>query len=164
MSSRKATPEELAARKHGIPSTYNLGCRCDSCRAREARRKAEGQRKRKQRLSEGRAEFTHGRYGYTNWGCRCEVCTQAHSKASAEPSARWHQRAQAKTAEQAKRHGQQWTGPELEVAARDDLSLVEIATLLGRTLGAVRQVRQRLKDDPMKIHVAGISRASQDAT
>jgi hypothetical protein len=54
-------------------------------------------------------------------------------------------------------HGKEWTGPELELAARSDLTAKEVASMLGRTLFAVECVRVKLKDDPRKIKLAGVT-------
>lgn len=52
-------------------------------------------------------------------------------------------------------HRKEWTGPELEIIARPDLSASQAAKLLGRTLYAVKHMRRKLMVDPRKIRVAG---------
>lgn len=52
-------------------------------------------------------------------------------------------------------HGKQWTGPELEILCREDLTHRQAAEALGRTLYAVRHQRQLLRVDPRKINLAG---------
>jgi len=98
-------------------------------------------------------EFPHGEGGYVNYGCRCDVCVEATRAAARE-----RRRAQQAATLGAPRWGYEWTGPELEiVATRDDLSVVEQATLLGRTARAVQKARDRVRHDPKWIQVAGIS-------
>lgn len=53
-------------------------------------------------------------------------------------------------------HRQQWTGPELEIAARADLTLREVAHMLGRTIAAVAYARRGLREDPRKMNLAGL--------
>lgn len=60
------------------------------------------------------------------------------------------------TLDTAHNHGKMWTGPELEIVARDDLSARQVAVMLGRTLYAVKHARQALKDDPRKIKLAQV--------
>lgn len=51
---------------------------------------------------------------------------------------------------QAANHYKDWTGPELEIAARKDLSASQVAKMLGRTIYAVKTVRIELARDPRK--------------
>lgn len=48
----------------------------------------------------------------------------------------------------ARNHAKQWTGPQLEIAARLDLTDADVAAMTGRTVRAVETIRGRLKDDP----------------
>lgn len=48
---------------------------------------------------------------------------------------------QSTTLPSAKNHCKEWTGPELELVARKDLSAREVAQMIGRTLYAVRNQR-----------------------
>lgn len=66
---------------------------------------------------------------------------------------------QASTIAGASRRGQQWTGPELEIALREDLTSVVAAKMLGRTKYAVETMRRRHRREPMIQRVAGIPRA-----
>ena len=68
-------------------------------------------------------------------------------------------RTNAATLDAASRNGHHWTGPELEVAARTDLTARQVATMLGRTMFAVRTQRQKLRNDPKTIRLAGLSSA-----
>lgn len=63
---------------------------------------------------------------------------------------------QESTLDGAARRGFQWTGPELEVAAREDLTSREVASMLGRTLYGVTQIRRKLGRDPRKARLAGL--------
>lgn len=51
-----------------------------------------------------------------------------------------------------------WTGPELELAARADLTALQVANAIGRTVNAVRGARRQLRIDPRKINLAGVPR------
>lgn len=109
--------------------------------------------------------FTHGRlYGYQK-GCRCELCKAAYAERRKKyPSTATRRRPSTEQARsyldndrarnaavretKAPRNGYQWTGPELEIASREDLTVAEIAEMTGRTLFAVRRMRSRLRVDP----------------
>lgn len=57
----------------------------------------------------------------------------------------------------AHRHRQEWTGPELELVARPDLSARQVAQMLGRTLYAVRTQRHKLAaGDPRTVRLANL--------
>jgi hypothetical protein len=60
------------------------------------------------------------------------------------------------TGRQAQRNGYLWTGPEMELAARSDLTAREVALMTGRTFGAVKGMRHRLRHDPKVITLAGL--------
>lgn len=55
----------------------------------------------------------------------------------------------------AERNGQQWTGPELEIATRSDISVKDAAEMLGRTFYAVQRMRVLCKADPRKTALLG---------
>lgn len=59
------------------------------------------------------------------------------------------------------KHGYQWTGPELEIASRSDLSVNEAAEMLGRSLAAVANARARVRHDPKTTQVVGLARSAQ---
>lgn len=63
----------------------------------------------------------------------------------------------------AKNNRKQWTGPELELASREDLSASQVASKLGRTLYAVKHMRRKLRDDPRKVLLAGVSESRTGA-
>ena len=54
--------------------------------------------------------------------------------------------------------GKEWTGPELEILTRRELTDTTAALMLGRTSRAVSQQRHLLSVDPRKINLAGVSR------
>ena len=70
--------------------------------------------------------------------------------------------AQARTTDNARRRGYVWTGPELEIAARDDLTVAEIARMLGRTYYAVVTARHRIRRDPRADWLAGLARPRRE--
>jgi len=57
---------------------------------------------------------------------------------------RTYKRKRMQTADAARRARYQWTGPEFEVISRTDLTRVEMAIMLGRSLAAVTNARRRL--------------------
>lgn len=63
--------------KHGTPSTYNRGCRCEECRANHYERMCKTfENIRGKGLPEG--DKRHGTInGYINYSCRCEPCKGA---------------------------------------------------------------------------------------
>ena len=64
---------------------------------------------------------------------------------------------QAPSLESATRSGVQWTGPEMELLARRDLTARQIAGMLGRTYYAVANARWRLQRDPRAQMLAGLT-------
>jgi len=55
---------------------------------------------------------------------------------------------QARTARSAGHHGAEWTGPEIEIVLRPDLTAEEVAAMLGRTYNAVVTARWKAKHLP----------------
>lgn len=155
---------------------YKRGCRCDRCRVENREYVA---RARERRSKSGTTHGTTTGYGD---GCRCESCKSAQ----AERHARWVDRDPARaralrakvsrdayardpisskarrralqqdSVEAATRSHYQWTGPELEIALRTDLTAHEAALMLGRTYAAVEAQRQLHKVDPRKQNLAGL--------
>lgn len=119
---------------HGLGGYTNYGCRCSVCR--DAAREWQRQR-RSRRLMEGFDDQQHGTQTAYSAGCRCDVCVETYKRLAAT---RW-QRMNRATQEGAHRKGYEWTGPELEVLTRCDLTQPQKAAMLGRTLaGVVRQM------------------------
>lgn len=54
------------------------------------------------------------------------------------------------------RWGCQWTGPELEIALRDDLTAKQAALMLGRTYFATQAARRKARTDPKWSSVVGV--------
>jgi hypothetical protein len=68
----------------------------------------------------------------------------------------YQRRLQSRLADRAHNRAKEWTGPELEVAAREDLSVRQVAEMLGRTFHGVRWARSRLQVDPRKDRLASL--------
>lgn len=82
--------------------------------------------------------------------CRqCESATSyERSRRSGFKSSRDHrQREQARSLPRAYKSAsnQEWTGPELELLTREDLTAKQIAGMIGRTINAVLQARTKLR-------------------
>lgn len=141
--------------KHGETGYGNYGCRCTVCVSAwrdRCRVSYEAERVRiEQRRSDGVTPPEHGVNGYRSWGCRCEVCVSAAREYSAEVT----RRAQDRSLEHAHRYRAEWTGPELELAARTDITHVQLAEMLGRTVHAVRTKRHKLRTKPREQWLAG---------
>lgn len=145
--------------QHGTLGMYRSGCRCSQCTA-TSRGVAKRSRVRaRERLKTGSDQIEHGVEGYNYWGCRCEECKEA----AAASTRRRRGAYQSRTLSQARNYGKEWTGPELELAARTDLTAEEVASMLGRTYAAVARMRERLQREPKYANVAGISRGSEAA-
>lgn len=80
-------------RRHGTPTAYNFGCRCDDCRKAHAEYALLLRRRRRELTArEGLpSNVAHGASAYGNWGCRCEVCSAAHAEALARRTVKPHQ-------------------------------------------------------------------------
>jgi hypothetical protein len=139
-----------AAHPHGTWERYNAGCRCTGCRAAHLERWTDDYERRAGASPE---EIPHGIGGYGNWGCRCEVCCAAKE---AENAAQFRN-SNAASLPGAKKRGQEWTGPELEIAARKELTAKQVAEMLGRTVSGVRNVRTRLNKEPELRRLAGLA-------
>ncbi len=165
--------------QHGTKTAYETHkCRCEPCRAWKT---AKGEADRAALCARVKADdptLRHGtQYLYSKGNCRCDACCGAASAAKQKwqdnnPGAnarhveRWqrenrehiraYEREQAKLAGVPGKHGDIWTGPELEiVSTRTDLSLTELARMLGRTRSAVADARHRCAHDPKWMKAAG---------
>jgi len=143
---RKETPFE--AIPHGVKGYNHYGCRCDRCRKANSERVANEAARR----SSSR-DIPHGVDGFNNYNCRCDICREGKRAESAD----YIRRAQAESLPGAKKRGQEWTGPELELAARKDLTAKQVAAMVGRTVSGVRNVRSRFSKEPQLRALAGIS-------
>lgn len=105
-------------------------------------------------------EYAHGiAFRYIE-GCRCSECLTAYRTQQAAAARDNYSANQQRTVVGAVKSGQQWTGPELEIlatrVAEDDLTLVEVAAMLGRTFGACRMMRWKILHDPKYMKAAGV--------
>lgn len=96
--------------------------------------------------------YSHGTFMKYIDGCRCDPCVSV----AAQKRNRQAKRANSETLETATNHYKQWTGPELEIAARADLTARQVAVMLGRTLKSVKGIRVKLRDDPRYRDTAGV--------
>lgn len=60
----------------------------------------------------------------------------------------------------ASNHYKEWTGPELEMLLRKDLTAANLATILGRTLHSVTKMRRKVLRDPRKLSLAGLANSA----
>lgn len=68
------------------------------------------------------------------------------------------QRANAIARERATRHGYEWTGLDLEIADRRELTSREVAAMLGRTVFAIENMRKKIdRTDPKTMELLGRS-------
>lgn len=99
----------------------------------------------------GQLKMAH-EYGMQSTGTshhsKCKSCRNEYLRDKriedqefAELSLESARRIQSETLPHAKNHGKEWTGPELELLARPELSASEIAKVIGRTLYAVKSQR-----------------------
>lgn len=139
--------------KHGASAYANGKCRCGICKAAASKRKVERDiRMQGKPVPDG----SHGKTGWITYGCRCDVCRAGIQAANRETQIR----ERVATQDQARNWGKQWTGPELEIALREDLTAVQAALMLGRTARAVRSQRS-LRKDPRKDRLAGVSKKDE---
>ena len=165
--------------QHGY-NAYRRGCRCDICRAANTERCAEYRAKRLERAASDGVpdDVEHGHSAYQNWGCRCDICRasvltfnaqlsqRGRSGKPSHPRGGWQARCacdsckvrmarylrwrNAESLDGAVHYGEEWTGPQMEVAARDDITDKQAAQILGRTISAVHSARHALRVDPRK--------------
>jgi hypothetical protein len=149
---QRQAPENVP---HGYSRYINWSCRCEVCKTANLQRIAEDSERRK-----GRTDTPHGTTtAYRFWRCRCDLCCAANRTARLALT----QRHQEETKPRARRHYAQWTGPELELLSRSDLSTRDIARLIGRSYYAVETKRRDLGKEPALDLVAGVSRAGHPA-
>jgi hypothetical protein len=144
---QRTTPEGIP---HGYSRYVNWSCRCEICKAANLERIAADCERRK-----GSPDTPHGTLtGFRFWRCRCDLCRAANRAARLALTLRH----QGETKPSARRHYAQWTGPELELASRRDLSTRQVAQMIGRTYWAVQTMRAALSKEPALDQVAGVSR------
>jgi hypothetical protein len=96
--------------------------------------------------------WEHGSAGGYADGCRCDKCR------SWSTHKRNRKYARANASLPAPNSWNQWTGPELELCLRQDLTVRQLAEMLGRSFYAVRIMRQKVRKEPKYIIAAGGSR------
>ena len=78
--------------RHGKPSGYGYGCRCERCRASYSEYmrgvRAYSKKKRLKEMQENPNDRAHGTVHGYNCGCRCERCREAGLKNAAEKNAK----------------------------------------------------------------------------
>lgn len=170
---RRAT----AAFKHGASGYTNWDCRCDICSAAHTAKLKKARESRIARMKAGSPDVPHGTSsGYMSWNCRCDACMAASAADRARQPSRIHapdyharhyrdhrgeilgriKAANDESRVRAGRHGYQWTGPDLEVALRGDLTARQAADMLGRTMRAVMNIRFKHKRDVRLQNLAGV--------
>lgn len=95
----------------------------------------------------GAQHFNRNSAGYFDKVCSACRAAKARSnpryrRVQSSSSATIHARLQSASQGSAQRHGAEWTGLDLEIAARADLSVSEIASMLGRSYYSVVTMRR----------------------
>jgi hypothetical protein len=124
---------------HGTRAGYGIyGCRCERCRAWEH---DNYQEQRKAHPPGPESEAAHSRV----WRAENpEKAAAARAKGHAA-----QQRKNAALRDVASRHGQEWTGTDLEMASRADMTAEQVARVIGRTIRSVTSMREELRSsDP----------------
>lgn len=98
-------------------------------------------------------EPKHGVVGgvWMSRGCECSLCTKARAIIRQELKSK-----NDATAEEATNSWKEWTGPELEIVARDDLTAKQKAKMLKRTMYSVQAASHRIHHDPAWIEGFGV--------
>lgn len=97
-----------------------------------------------------------GERGHVCHSCVTLSLTPQQRQARAVWADRQLQQKQDATRDTARRHGQHWTGAELEIALREDISTMEAAVMLGRTYAATCAAKAKARHDPKWRQVAGL--------
>lgn len=119
--------------EHGTFLSYQRGCKCDLCRAKNTEIARDQKAKRKQK---GMPEELHGTdTGYRNWGCHCERCKEA--------GALKNQLATSLDAPK-ERNFAVWTPEEDELVRDYSLTARELALKLNRSIPAVNARRSKM--------------------
>lgn len=72
-----------------------------------------------------------------------------------QQSKAYYHQSNRKSLQGANNYGKEWTGPELELVVREDLTLNQIAEMLGRSFSSVCAARHKSKHDPKFIELLG---------
>lgn len=125
---------------HGRYGYQNYLCRCQMCTSDWMANMAEQQTRRAGRVE----DVPHGtQSGFRFWACRCDDCKDAMRKRQRRRRRTYAR--QQRSRQEAHRHGYEWTGPELEIVVRPNLSTAQKARMLGRTIMAVRHMARCLE-------------------
>lgn len=145
--------------RHGTANGYqHHKCRCPECKVAYLQRSREQRSDRYRRTKENGGVAPTQRHNAStaaNWGCRCEICSHAMAARNARNAGKWPETRKRVQARVVRRHQQEslataqrsnyvWSGPELELADRKDLTSRQVAEMTGRTLFAVRRMRRRI--------------------
>jgi len=148
-AARKSRSERVDDIPHGTINGYiNWGCRCKACLQVGSQRNKQAALERRERIRRGEipAGISHGATGYQVWSCRCAVCRRAISGRT------WarEKRKNDVSRDFADRHGQEWTGVDLELLTQSGLTLSEKAKALGRTIKACKNMLDKVREkDPL---------------
>jgi len=121
------------------------------------------------------ADFTIYRSsdGYLYLISRCKPCmvivgaeykkintsyAEAHAEGQKGNKRAWAAKHIHTTLETATNNNKEWTGPEMEIILREDLTVAEMAKMLGRTYYSVTGMRRQCRRDPRKQVLAGVER------
>lgn len=177
----------MTASDHGTATSYRKGCRCKVCRDAQGARAKAAYRRKKSEVPERHNASTYKQYGcrcdtcvkansdetkrqrdarrskipskhnyvtYTEYGCRCGTCCEDFEVHRPDTRAQ----KQELTKREARRNGYEWTGPELEILSRPDLTAREKALMMGRTYFAVaQQIHVMNTGDTRKVNLAGLT-------
>lgn len=119
--------------KHGRSAYVNWGCRCEVCSSAQKLHNITTQ----ERSREGRIDHVRG--GIAS-GCPCDKCKSARNRLA--------QTRNAESRSRASNHRLPWSGAELEMLTRSDVSITELAEKLGRSWSAVQRMRSRVASEP----------------
>ncbi|MEU0468948.1 hypothetical protein ABZ215_33505 [Amycolatopsis sp. NPDC006131] len=140
--------KSLAPKKHNASTYKQYGCRCDVCKRANSEEKRTHRRSRR-----SKKPSKHNYVTYTEYGCRCQECCEDFEAHRPDTVLR----KQEATKSEARRNGYEWTGPELEILCRDDLTAKEKAFMTGRTYYAVaQQIHLMNIGDRGKLNLAGV--------
>jgi len=135
MTTKTSTgPAHGTSRRYGDPRWL---CRCDVCTDGNTRRAKMGKEARL-----GKEPPVHGASGYANYGCNCSVCVEGNRSLLAEKR---------NAAGPGVNRRKTWTDRELAMitAKRDGRryawTALQLANMLGRSVGAVNQQRSVCK-------------------
>jgi len=156
---------------HGTASGYKRhGCRCDECKDAKNKYEAEyraNSTERRERHNElirqGKMKSWHGTVnGYKAHGCRCDECVAAHRKqrreymvgktSQREAQDEWSKQNNIESKVHARNHGDGWTDEHLEMITEPDRPIDRVlAKRIGRTIKAVRTMRDKVKKDKIPV-------------